>query len=1052
MRKLLLSFLVILLSFFSYAQLLTWTPDFPQESTNPFTITLDASKGNQKLFFYTPVTDVYVHLGVITNLSTSSTDWRYVKFNQNFNTPNAALQATSLGSSKWSFTISGGIRTYFGVTAPGESIQKIAILFRNGAGTKVARNTDGSDMYIPIYTTALATRFTLPLMQPLYVPKPEYFTKAIGNTIPMTGISNSAATLKLYLNGTVVQTALAATTISASPTIVVAGNQVLVVEADNGSTVKRDTVQFYVPGTINIAALPAGVRDGINYEADNTAATLVLYAPSKTRVGLIGDLPGSNWLEQLPYQMNKTPDNNYWWIRITGLTPGTEYSFQYLVDGTLRIAEPYAEKILDPYEDKNIPTTTYPGLKAYPVNLTSNVVSILQTGQTPYNWQTTGYTRPDKRKLVIYELLVRDFTGKHDWSTMNDTLNYLKNMGITAIELMPVSEFEGNLSWGYNPDFYFAPDKYYGPASGFKQFIDNCHSKGIAVIMDMTLNHSFGLSPLVQLYWDAANNRPAANNPWFNTVAKHPYNVGFDMNHESLATRYFTSRVVEHWLTNYKIDGFRFDLSKGFTQTQTCDASGNNCNVGTWGNYDASRIAIWKRYYDTLQLKSPGCYAILEHFADNSEETELSNYGMMFWGNSNCAYSQAIEGYASGPCGSWDFDYGLSVARGWTNPYLVTYMESHDEERLMFNALSYGNSFGGYNIKTLNTALSRMELNASFFFTLPGPKMIWQFGELGYDSSINFCTNGTISADCRTDSKPIKWNYFQVPERKRVYEVYSALIKLRKNAVFSDLFTSNNISRDFSGLVKWAKVSQGANHLVTIGNFDVAAQTGNITFPTSGTYYDYINGGTFNATGGNQSIPLQPGEYHVYLSSFVPIPVTLINFSGKGNGNINILCWTVANEQNIRNYELQRSTDAVNYSAVGTIPATGNSIYSYTDNITGISAPVFYYRLKSMDADGKYSFSSIVKIRANSKGWFAEAAPNPYTETVRINIESPVKDFASMTLTDISGKLLYKQDIRVAQGNNAFEITEAGKFANGVYILNINAAGFKQTIKIIKGR
>ena len=1049
MRRVILSLLLVLFITPSFSQLLSWTPNFAQESTTPFTITLDASKGNQGLFFYTPVTDVYVHIGVITSLSTSSSDWKYSKFT--WATTPVAAQATSLGSSKWSFTITGGLRTFFGIVTPGETIQKIAILFRNGAGTKVQRNTDGSDMYIPIYTTALATRFTLPLTQPTYLPQPETITKVVGNTIPMTGVSNNAATLKLYFNGNVVNTAPAATTISATPTITVAGNQVLVMEANDGVTIKRDTIQFYVAGSVNIAALPAGVRDGINYEADNTAATLVLYAPSKTRVGVIGDLPGSNWAEQSSYELNKTPDGNYWWIRLTGLTPGTEYSFQYIVDGTLKIAEPYAEKILDPWNDQYISSTTYPALKAYPANLTSGIVSILQTNQTAYTWQTSGYTRPDKRKLVIYELLLRDFLAKHDWTTLNDTLNYLKNMGITAIELMPVNEFEGNNSWGYNPDFYFTPDKYYGPANNMKQFIDNAHSKGIAVIMDIALNHSFGLSPMVQLYWDAANSRPAANNPWFNPVAKHAYNVGYDMNHESLATRYFVSRVMEHWLTKYKVDGFRFDLSKGFTQTQTCDAAGANCNVGTWGNYDASRVAIWKRYYDTLQLKSPGCYAILEHFADNSEETELSNYGMMPWGNANCNYTQAAEGYASGPCGSWNFDYGLSVARGWANPYLVTYMESHDEERVMFNTEQYGNSSGAYNIKTLATGLKRMELNAAFFFTLPGPKMIWEFGELGYDSTINFCQNGTINSSCRTDPKPIKWNYKAVPERNRVYEVYSALIKLRKHPVYGDLFISNSITRDFSGAFKWLTLTGGTAKMVVVGNFDVISQTGSVTFPWSGTAYNYLDGTTITATGGSQSFTLQPGEYRVYLNGFVPIPVSVISFTGKGNGNSNILSWSVANEQNITHYELQRSTDGINYFAVGNINATGNSNYNYTDNVTGINASIYYYRLKSVDADGNFKYSAVVKIRPSVKGWFAEATPNPFKETLKINIESPVKDKGTMILTDLSGKQLLKKEFVLSQGNNAFEITEAGNFAKGVYLLQIIASEKTQTIKIVKG-
>ncbi len=1050
MKRGLLSLLVILVSVCSYGQLLSWTPNFAQESTTPFTITLDASKGNQGLFFYTPVSDVYVHIGVITNLSTGSGNWRYVKYNQNFNTANPLLQTTSLGNNKWSFTINGGIRAYFGITDPGETIQKIAILFRNGAGSKVARNTDGSDMYIPIYTTTLATRFTEPLMQPTYLPRPETITKAIGNTITMTGIANNNCTMRLYLNGSVVQTAANATTITASPTITTAGNQIIVVEADNGSLVKRDTIQFYVAGTVNIQALPAGVRDGINYEANNTAATLVLYAPSKTRVGIIGDLPGSNWTEQLSYQLNKTPDGNYWWIRLTGLTPGTEYSFQYIVDGTLKIAEPYAEKIQDPWNDQYIPTTTYPGLKPYPANLTSGIVSILQTSQPAYNWLYSGYARPDKRKLVIYELLLRDFLAKHDWATLNDTLNYLKNMGVTAIELMPINEFEGNLSWGYNPDFYFAPDKYYGPANQLKQFIDNCHSKGIAVVMDIALNHSFGLSPMVQLYWNSATQRPAANNPWFNPVAKHAYNVGYDMNHESLATRYFVSRVLEHWLVNYKVDGFRFDLSKGFTQVQTCDANGANCDVGGWGSYDASRIAIWKRYYDTMQLKSPGSYAILEHFADNSEEIELSNYGMLLWGNSNCGYSQAVEGYASGPCGTWELRNNIFTERGWANPHVITYMESHDEERLMYNALEYGNSSGGYNVKTLSTALKRMELANAFFLTIPGPKMIWQFGELGYEYSINYCSNGTINPDCRTDSKPIKWEYLQDADRKKLYEVNAAIAKLRMHPTYGSLFTSNQMDYNLTPAFKRFRVSSGALHMVVIGNFDVVSQTSSVTFPTGGTWYNYLTGATFSATGGSQSFTLQPGEYRIYLNSLVPIPVTVISFSGKGNGSSNLLNWKVAHEQNISHYDLERSLNGTDFSLAGKIAAKGNSEYSYLDDISGINAPVYFYRLKSVDADGNFKYSSIVKIKTASKGPFAEATPNPFTENFRINIESGGKETGSIICTDLSGKQLFRKDIMLVQGNNAIEITGAAGMANGVYMVRIVTPTQNQTIKIIK--
>jgi len=879
--KKIVSFLVFIFSIsFSKAQLLSWAPTFPEENdpTTDIVITADATRGNQGLLNYTPTTDVYVHIGVITNLSANSGDWKYVKFT--WGTTNAQAQCASTGNNQWQYTITGGLRSYFGITNALEHIQKIAILFRNGSGAKKLANADGSDMFIPVYdNTVVSVRFTEPPVQPLFTPQPEPITKAIGDNINLVAVANKISTMKLYLNGTVIQTANNATTITANPLITSGGNTVIVAEANDGTNTKTDTIKFFVTGGVTTAPLPNGVRDGINYEADNTAATLVLYAPLKNRVSVIGEFPGSNWTEQTQYQMNKTPDGNYWWLRITGLTSGTEYAFQYLVDGTLKIADPYAEKILDPYNnnDQNIPSSTYPGLRSYPTGLTTGIVSVLQTGAPPYNWHVNNFSRPDKRKLVIYELLVRDFLAAHDWNTLRDTLNYLQNLGINAIEIMPFNEFEGNNSWGYNPDFYFAPDKYYGPKNTLQQFIDSCHGRGIAVVMDIALNHSFGLSPLVQLYWDAANNRPAANNPWFNPVAKHAFNVGYDMNHESAATKYFVSRVVENWLTNYKLDGFRFDLSKGFTQTQTCDNNGANCNVTAWGAYDASRIAIWKRYYDTLQLKSPGCYAILEHFADNTEETELSNYGMLLWGNMSYNYQQAAMGYTTG----WDFSNGIYTVRNWTQPNLVTYMESHDEERLMYKNIQYGNSSGSYNVKDLNTALKRVEMCGAFLFTVPGPKMFWEFGELGYDYSINTCTDGSINDSCRLTPKPIHWDYLQNIQRKRLHDVFAELIKLRSQSLYKDVFTTSQIDQNLSGGFKILQVNTDTSRICVIGNFDVIPQTANVTFQVAGTWYDYFDGTTLSATGVAQSITLQPGEYHVYLNrnvvSSITTPVSSIN-------------------------------------------------------------------------------------------------------------------------------------------------------------------------------
>jgi 1,4-alpha-glucan branching enzyme len=685
----------------------------------------------------------------------------------------------------------------------------------------------------------------------------------VGTNFSITANANKASSLKLYHNGTVIASAANATTITGNSNVAAVGNQQLVAEANDGTTTKYDTLNIFVSGGGSpVAALPAGVRDGINYEPGDTSVTLVLRAPGKNIVTVIGEF--NNWTPTASSIMNKTPDGKFFWLRLHPLVPGTEYAYQYLVDDNLKIADPYAEKILDPYNnnDQNIPASTYPNLKPYPAGQTG-IVSLVQTAAPVYNWSTANFSRPDKRGLVIYELLVRDFVAAHDWKTLRDSLTYLKTLGINAIEIMPFNEFEGNNSWGYNPDFYFAPDKYYGTKNSLKEFIDSCHKKGIAVIMDIALNHSFGLSPMVQLYWDAANNRPAANSPWFNPAAKHAFNVGYDMNHESLDTRYFVSRVAEHWLQEYKIDGFRFDLSKGFTQTQTCDANGGNCNVGAWSAKDDSRIAIWKRYYDSVQTKSTNAYVILEHFADDSEEKELANYGMMLWGNMNYNYNQASMGHAT----DWDFSRGIHSVRNFTKPHLVTYMESHDEERIIYKNINFGNAAGGYNVKDTTTALKRMELNAAFLFTIPGPKMIWQFGELGYNYSINTCTNGTVNNNCRLDPKPIRWDYLNDARRKSIYNTYSNLLKLRFHPWYKEAFLSGTISQSLNGAVKWIKVSSGdTSHLLVVGNFDVSTQPASITFPAPGTWYDYLENTTFSATGAAQSINLLPGEFHVYVS------------------------------------------------------------------------------------------------------------------------------------------------------------------------------------------
>jgi len=276
---------------------------------------------------------------------------------------------------------------------------------------------------------------------------------------------------------------------------------------------------------------------------------------------------------------------------------------------------------------------------------------------------------------------------------------------------------------------------------------------------------------------------------------------------------------------------------------------------------DGARISILKRMADQIWAVNPDAYVILEHFADNVEETNLSNYGMMLWGNQNYNYNEATMGYHDG--GKSDFSWGFYKTRGWSSPHLVTYMESHDEERLMYKNLEFGNSSGSYNIKNLGTALQRMKMAAAFFFTLPGPKMIWQFGELGYDYSIDY--NG------RVGNKPIRWDYMEDDDRNRLYRTFAELINLRQNNLTFNS-SSTNVIMDVDGSVKIIRLWHGLMNAIVVGNFDVSEKPAQPGFNHGGNWYDFFSGDTILINNADTTISLLPGEFHIYTDDPLPRP------------------------------------------------------------------------------------------------------------------------------------------------------------------------------------
>nr|WP_321451142.1 alpha-amylase family glycosyl hydrolase [uncultured Carboxylicivirga sp.] len=828
MKKIYILGLFVVWTQWMMAQVVTSDPAIPLEG-DEVTITFYADRGTGGLADFTG--DIYAHTGVITDQSTGDGDWKYVKAEWSENI--VACKLTKISDNVYALTLSPSIREFYGVP-DGETIQKMAFVFRSADGSQEGKDTGGNDIFVSVSDEELAVSIESPQDKTL-VP--------VGDDVTVKINSILSDQLTLYVNDVEVES-----TSSNSINYLIQGvsedQYDIKAVATAGNQTVEESITFYTRGLPVEETRPEGLRRGIN-RIDNYSVTALIYAPYKEYVYLMGDF--NDWTPKSDYLMKK--DGDYFWLTLTNLEANTEYAYQYWMDDDLKIADPYTNKILDPWNDQYISSDIYPDLKPYPTNKTDGIVSVFSTSENTFTWDNADFVAPDKKALVIYELLIRDFTANQDIKTVTDTLSYLKQLGINAIELMPFNEFEGNDSWGYNPSFYFAADKAYGTINDYKSFINECHRNGIAVIMDMVLNHSFGQSPFVQMYFDGE--KPTVQNPWYNVNhnMKNPdAQWGYDFNHESAETQALVDSICSYWMSEYKIDGFRFDFTKGFTNTEYDESS--------WASpYDQSRIDILERMTSEIWKRKSDAYVIFEHLSDNDEETVLADYGIMLWGNANHDYNEATMGYTS------DLSWTSYQERGWDAPQVVNYMESHDEERLMYKNKLYGASEGDYKTTDEKIALSRMEAAAVVFFSTPGPKMVWQFGELGFDLSINRCTDGTISDGCRVAQKPPVWEYQQNENREQLFNVFKRMIEIKTGEA---VFNTTDFAMDVDGSVKKIALNMSGSDVRVVANFGLTRQTASPDFSTTGKWYNNITGDSIQVDDVNISFTFQPGDYVIY--------------------------------------------------------------------------------------------------------------------------------------------------------------------------------------------
>ena len=928
--------LLILLFFVSaglQAQVVTLEPA-TVSGEDQIKIIFDATQGNGGLM---GASKVYMHGGVVTS-TPDGTDWTYVIGNWAEDDGVGLMTQVAGETNKWEITLSPTAREYYGVPS-GTNMFRLSMVFRNADGSSKGEGTPGDiqggfvagngDIYMDLDFGEFV-EITNPSEDLFFTEEGQPFTITAEASDEVTTMSieldegNGFDTKATVTSGTTVEYTF-------TPTADISG-ELKVTATINGQDV--ETTQDFnlrLVAATDVAELPSGLKKGINYhDNDLTKVTLVLEAPGKEFVYAVGDF--NNWQPSSDYLMKKTPDGELFWIELTGLTANQEYVFQYWVDGVITIGDPYADKVADPWNDEFIPASVHNAVPTYDRQDLA-IATTFETGQTPFAWDASEDTwqRPDKEDLIVYELLVRDFIGSHDYKDMIDTLDYLVDLGVNAIELMPIMEFEGNESWGYNPMYFFAVDKYYGTKDDLKSFIQACHQKGIAVILDMVLNHAFGLNPHVRMYWDSNNNRPSADSPWFNTEPTHPFNVGFDFNHESAYTKAFADTVNRYWIEEYHFDGYRFDLSKGFTQTF-------NTDVGAWSNYDQSRIDLLERMANKIWEVDDEAYVILEHFAAASEEDELAQMGMISWRNLVFNYYRALGA---------NTDEDFFGARATTH---ISYMESHDEQRQIYEVLLTGRSGSGHNTRDLDIALDRLKMNAAFIYLLPGPKMLWQFGELGYDIDIN--QNG------RTGNKPLVWGasgngYYEDPERQKVLAAFSAIINLRTDNLsnFSDAVYTTNLG----GETRRIEVDGPEFDVVIVGNYGLTSRTLNADLTETGDWFDYITGETFNASSTNYDVQLQAGEFRIYTSERM----------SDGFGDIvnvyNGVVTSIADELPGFSYYPNPSAGVINFR--GEIPGVPRQIKIHdTSGNEMVSVDLENGELKPLDVSGMKSGLYLMRI------------------------------------------------------------------------------------------
>lgn len=588
-----------------------------------------------------------------------------------------------------------------------------------------------------------------------------------------------------------------------------------------------------------ITTLPADIRGGVHFDliTPNTI-TFVLHAPFKNYVSLVGDF--NEW-DARRHRM-VTDGQGTWWITLPH--PGaTRYGFYVAIDEQSHawVGDPYAAEL---HWEGDRPWAYLPERSA------------------GFQWTDEGWQTPSMRDLVIYELCVRDFAGLWrnnqavfgDFEALLNYVDYLADLGINAVELMPIQAFPGDSSWGYNPVFYFAPAQVYGSPSELKAFVNACHRRRIAVILDVAFNHAWGEHPYYHIYPPlfGPNGEWLADwNPFFHQTPQ-AVNMwgGVDWDHFApITTRYFQD-IVRYWLQEYHVDGFRFDWVCGV------DYDSNNPMQPGFDPYHGISAICWA----ARQVK-PDCLLIGEFWQLEGTHPEKTSAKMVretpmdaCW---NGTFHHTLE-EVSNQRWQWEKKDIWRALGGFRDEgfgsatQIVNFTCSHDEVRpeheLKFYSAGYIRRPDGMSVAEM--ALRKAQLGLVALFAVPGVPMIYSGQEFGEDTprTIDFC--------------PINWEKLKRTAHHQHYDLVCRLIMVRRNyqALRSD--NINFESDDFvhEQTVRLRRWDENGTTVLAALNFSEATRTVTLDLPSAGVWRDVVGDRAHELNVGNNQFELQPWQ------------------------------------------------------------------------------------------------------------------------------------------------------------------------------------------------